>query len=312
MPKKFLEIHDMTRAEAHAVVNRAIEMKRTKFRSDLLEGRTVALIFEKASTRTRVSFEMAVRHLGGSTIYMTQNDSQLGRSEPVEDTIRVLSRYVDGLVMRTFEHSKLTRMMAKSSIPIVNALSDDFHPCQVMGDVMTMVERGANLEKTKVAWVGDGNNMAQSWINSATYFPFELVLACPKGYQPRKDILDAALAMGAKISLTEDPVQAVTGAHFVNTDVFASMGQEGEASERLKVFADYQIDAKAMSLAAPGAKFMHCLPAHQGEEVTTEVFESDASIVWDQAENRLHIQKAILEWVYTKQYDAAPYTLAEI
>jgi ornithine carbamoyltransferase len=312
MPKKFLEIHDMTRAEAHAVVNRAIEMKRTKFRSDLLEGRTVALIFEKASTRTRVSFEMAVRHLGGSTIYMTQNDSQLGRSEPVEDTIRVLSRYVDGLVMRTFEHSKLTRMVAKSTIPIVNALSDDFHPCQVMGDVMTMVERGADLEKTKVAWVGDGNNMAQSWINSATYFPFELVLACPKGYQPRKDILDAALAMGAKITLTEDPVQAVTGAHFVNTDVFASMGQEGEATERLKVFAGYQIDAKAMSLAAPGAKFMHCLPAHQGEEVTTEVFESDASIVWDQAENRLHIQKAILEWVYTKQYDAAPYTLAEI
>ena len=312
MPKKFLEIHDMTRAEAHAVVYRAIEMKRTKFRSDLLEGRTVALIFEKASTRTRVSFEMAVRHLGGSTIYMTQNDSQLGRSEPVEDTIRVLSRYVDGLVMRTFEHSKLTRMVAKSGIPIVNALSDDFHPCQVMGDVMTMVERGADLEKTKVAWVGDGNNMAQSWINSATYFPFELVLACPKGYQPRKDILDAALAMGAKITLTEDPVQAVTGAHFVNTDVFASMGQEGEATERLKVFAGYQIDAKAMSLAAPGAKFMHCLPAHQGEEVTTEVFESDASIVWDQAENRLHIQKAILEWVYTKQYDAAPYTLAEI
>ena len=312
MPKKFLEIHDMTRAEAHAVVNRAIEMKRTKFRSDLLEGRTVALIFEKASTRTRVSFEMAVRHLGGSTIYMTQNDSQLGRSEPVEDTIRVLSRYVDGLVMRTFEHSKLTRMMAKSGIPIVNALSDDFHPCQVMGDVMTMAERGADLEKTKVAWVGDGNNMAQSWINSATYFPFELVLACPKGYQPRKDILDAALAMGAKITLTEDPVQAVTGAHFVNTDVFASMGQEGEATERLKVFAGYQIDAKAMSLAASGAKFMHCLPAHQGEEVTTEVFESDASIVWDQAENRLHIQKAILEWVYTKQYDAAPYTLAEI
>lgn len=312
MPKKFLEIHDMTRAEAHAVVYRAIEMKRTKFRSDLLEGRTVALIFEKASTRTRVSFEMAVRHLGGSTIYMTQNDSQLGRSEPVEDTIRVLSRYVDGLVMRTFEHSKLTRMMAKSTIPIVNALSDDFHPCQVMGDVMTMVERGADLEKTKVAWVGDGNNMAQSWINSATYFPFELVLACPKGYLPRKDILDAALAMGAKITLTEDPVQAVTGAHFVNTDVFASMGQEGEASERLKVFAGYQIDSKAMSLAAPGAKFMHCLPAHQGEEVTTEVFESDASIVWDQAENRLHIQKAILEWVYTKQYDAAPYTLAEI
>jgi len=276
------------------VVGRAIEMKRTRMRSQLLDGRTVALIFEKASTRTRVSFEMAVRHLGGSTIYMTQHDSQLGRSEPVEDTIRVLSRYVDGLVMRTFEHSKLTRMAALSTIPIVNALSDDLHPCQVMGDVMTMAERGADLEKTKVAWIGDGNNMAQSWINAAAYFPFELVLACPEGYDPRKDVLDAALAMGAKVTLTRDPAQAMRGAHFVNTDVWASMGQEGEASERMKVFAPYQVDARAMALAAPGAKFMHCLPAHQGEEVTTEVFESEASIVWDQAENRLHVQRALL------------------
>ncbi|WP_243360889.1 ornithine carbamoyltransferase [Fundidesulfovibrio terrae] len=312
MLKRFLEIHDMTRAEAHAVVARAIEMKRIKFRSDLLEGRTLALIFEKASTRTRVSFEMAVRHLGGSTIYMTQNDSQLGRAEPVEDTIRVLSRYVDGVVMRTFEHSKLTRMWAKTSIPIVNALSDDFHPCQVMGDVMTMTEQGADLEKTKVAWIGDGNNMAHSWINSATYFPFELVLACPEGYLPDKGILDAALAKRAKIKLVKDPMEAIAGAHFVNTDVWASMGQEGEAGERIKVFKDYQVNAKAMALAAPNAKFMHCLPAHQGEEVTTEVFESEASIVWDQAENRLHIQKAILEWVYTPQYDTVPYTLAEI
>jgi len=312
MPKKFLEIHDLTREEAHAVVARAIEMKRTGFRSELLSGRTVALIFEKASTRTRVSFEMAVRHLGGSTIYMTQHDSQLGRSEPVEDTIRVLSRYVDGLVMRTFEHSKLTRMWAKSSIPIVNALSDDFHPCQVMGDVMTMAERGADLEKTKVAWIGDGNNMAQSWINAAVYFPFELVLACPEGYDPKKEVLDAAHAKGAKVVLTRDPAQALKGANFVNTDVWASMGQEGEAAERMKVFDGYSVDAKGMAMAAPGAKFMHCLPAHQGEEVSAEVFESEASIVWDQAENRLHIQKSILEWVYTEQYDTVPYTLAEI
>ena len=289
----------MTKAQAHAAVARAIEMKRTAFRSGLLAGRTVALIFEKASTRTRVSFEMAVRHLGGSTIYMTQNDSQLGRSEPVEDTIRVLSRYVDGVVMRTFEHSKLTRMTALSAIPIVNALSDDFHPCQVLGDVMTMTEQGVDLSKTKVAWVGDGNNMAHSWINAATCFPFELVLACPHGYDPKQEIVDAALAMGAKVTLTRDPLQAVAGAHFINTDVWASMGQEGEAGERMKVFEAFRVDAKAMALAAPGAKFMHCLPAHQGEEVTTEVFESKASIVWDQAENRLHIQKAILEWVFS-------------
>jgi ornithine carbamoyltransferase len=302
----------MTQAEARAVVSRAIEMKTTGFRSRLLDGRTVVLIFEKASTRTRVSFEMAVRHLGGSTIYMTQHDSQLGRAEPVEDTIRVLSRYVDGMVMRTFEHSKLERMWAKSSIPIVNALSDDFHPCQVMGDVMTMVERGADLARTKVAWVGDGNNMAHSWINAAVYFPFELVLACPEGYDPNPAILAAALGRGARVTLTRDPVQALTGAHFVNTDVWASMGQEGEAKERMKVFASYHVDAKAMALAAPGAKFMHCLPAHQGEEVTTEVFESVASIVFDQAENRLHIQKAILEWVFADQAGSVPYTLAEI
>jgi len=312
MPRRFLEIHDMTRQEAHAAVARAIEMKQSRFRSELLAGRTVALIFEKASTRTRVSFEMAVRHLGGSTIYMTQNDSQLGRSEPVEDTIRVLSRYVDGVVMRTFEHSKLTRMWAKTSIPIVNALSDDFHPCQVMGDVMTMVERGADLAKTKVAWVGDGNNMAHSWINAATYFPFELVLACPEGYFPNKDILEAGIKAGGKIRLVTDPQEAIRGAHFVNTDVWASMGQESQAGERLGVFKSYQVDAKAMALAAPGAKFMHCLPAHQGEEVTTEVFESEASIVWDQAENRLHIQKAILEWVYSAGEGSLPYTLAEI
>jgi ornithine carbamoyltransferase len=312
MPKRFLEIQDMTQAEARAAVARAIEMKKTGFRSRLLEGRTVVLIFEKASTRTRVSFEMAVRHLGGSTIYMTQNDSQLGRAEPVEDTIRVLSRYVDGMVMRTFEHSKLERMWAKSSIPIVNALSDDFHPCQVMGDVMTMVERGADLPRTKVAWVGDGNNMAHSWINAAAYFPFELVLACPEHYEPEPAILAAAKALGARVTLTRDPGQALAGAHFVNTDVWASMGQEGEAEERMKVFADYKVDAAAMALAAPGAKFMHCLPAHQGEEVSAEVFESEASIVFDQAENRLHIQKAILEWVYAEQAGAIPYTLAEI
>jgi ornithine carbamoyltransferase len=312
MPRKFLEIHDMTRAEAHAAVARAIEMKRTSFRSDLLGGRTVALIFEKASTRTRVSFEMAVRHLGGSTIYMTQHDSQLGRSEPVEDTIRVLSRYVDGLVMRTFEHEKLTRMAALSAIPIVNALSDDFHPCQVLGDVMTMAEQGANFEKTKVAWIGDGNNMAHSFLNAATYFPFELCLACPEGYDPKKDILDNALSMGAKVTLTRDPAVALKGAHFVNTDVWASMGQESESEARLAVFAPYQVDTAAMALAAPNAKFMHCLPAHQGEEVTTEVFESPASVVWDQAENRLHIQKAILEWAYAPHSGKAPYTIAEI
>lgn len=298
MPRKFLEIPDMTQDEAHGVVARALEMKRTGYRSQLLAGKTVALIFEKASTRTRVSFEMAVRHLGGNTIYMTQHDSQLGRSEPVEDTIRVLSRYVNGLVMRTFEHSKLTRMLAYSSIPIVNALSDDFHPCQVLGDVLTIRERDEDLSQVKVAWLGDGNNVAQSWINAAVYFPFQLTLACPEGFEPSRALLHNALTKGARITLDSDPRSALADANYVYTDVWTSMGQESQAEERLEPFRPYQVNAEAMGLAAPGAKFMHCLPAHQGEEVTTQVFESPASIVWDQAENRLHIQKAILEWVF--------------
>ena len=299
MPKMFLELFDLTKPQAYETLARAIWMKQTGYRSRLLEGKTIALIFEKSSTRTRVSFEVAVRHLGGSTVYMSLQDSQLGRDEPVEDTIRVLSRYLDGLVMRTFAHANLERMMAHSAIPIVNALSDDFHPCQVLGDVMTIAEREKDLGTVKVAWIGDGNNVAQSWINAAVYFPFELALACPLGYEPDQKLLARALDKGARITLTQDPDKALPKANYVYTDVWASMGQESQADSRRGAFEPYQVNSRAMGLAAPGAKFMHCLPAHQGEEVTTEVFESPASIIWDQAENRLHIQKAILEWVYS-------------
>ncbi|WP_338667275.1 ornithine carbamoyltransferase [Pseudodesulfovibrio methanolicus] len=298
MPKHFLTILDIPRDEVKQVILRAKEMKDAKVRTDLLDGKTVLLIFEKASTRTRVSFEVGVRQLGGDPVFIAARDSQLGRSEPLKDTARVLSRYADGLVVRTFGQEKLETLVDYGDIPVVNALTDEYHPCQVMADVLTMFERTPDLDKVKVAWVGDGNNMAHSFINGSAVFGYELRLACPEGYKPDQAILDKAVSLGAKITLTEDPKAAVAGADYVNTDVWASMGQEEEQKKREAAFAGYMVDESLMGLAAPNASFMHCLPAHRGEEVSESVFESPASIVWDQAENRLHAQKAILEWIF--------------
>jgi ornithine carbamoyltransferase len=299
MPKNFLTILDMPKDEARQVLLRAKEMKDNDVRTDLLAGKTLLLIFEKASTRTRVSFEVGVRQLGGDPVFITSRDSQLGRSEPLEDTARVLSRYADGLIVRTFGQEKLETLVQYGSIPVINALTDEYHPCQIMSDVLTMYERTPDLGTIKVAWVGDGNNMAHSFINAAATFGYELSLACPAGYLPDEDILENARALGARITLTDDPVEAVVGAHYVNTDVWASMGQEEEQKKREVAFAGYTVDDALMAKAAPGAKFMHCLPAHRGEEVSESVFEGAASIVWDQAENRLHMQKAIIEWIYS-------------
>ena len=296
--RNFLSILDMPRHEAGQVLLRAKEMKDTDYRSKLLDGKTLLLIFEKASTRTRVSFEVAVRHLGGEAVFIAGRDSQLGRSEPLEDTARVLSRYADGLVIRTFGQNRLDYFTNYGDIPVVNALTDEFHPCQVMSDMLTIYERTPNLEDIHVAWIGDGNNMAHSWINAAVHFPIYLTLAFPPGYEPNGDIIRRALQMGAKINMTHDPVEAMKGAHYVNTDVWASMGQEEEQKKREMAFMKYQVNEELMSHADKDCKFMHCLPAHRGEEVSEAVFESDASIVFDQAENRLHMQKAILEWVY--------------
>jgi ornithine carbamoyltransferase len=257
------------------------------------------MIFEKASTRTRLSFEMAIKHLGGSTVFMTPQDSQLGRSEPLSDTARVMSRYLDGMVVRTFGQEKLTELVKHSSIPVVNALTDEYHPCQVMSDMLTIFERTENYEDLVVAWVGDGNNMCHSWINAAILFPFQLNLAFPKGYEPDTDILEFALEAGARITVSHDPKEAVSGAHYVNTDVWASMGQEEEQKKREKAFAGYCIDDDMLALADPTVKVMHCLPAHRGEEISESVIEGPASIVFDQAENRMHMQTAILEWVYS-------------
>ncbi|EGB14097.1 ornithine carbamoyltransferase [Pseudodesulfovibrio mercurii] len=298
MPKHFLTILDIPKDEVRQVILRAKEMKDGKVRTDLLDGKTLLLIFEKASTRTRVSFEVGVRQLGGEPVFISARDSQLGRSEPIKDTARVLSRYADGIIMRTFGQEKLETLVDYGDIPVVNALTDEYHPCQVMADILTMYERTPDLDKVKVAWVGDGNNMAHSFINGAAAFGYELSLACPEGYAPDAAILDKAVNLGARITLTDDPKRAVDGADYVNTDVWASMGQEEEQKKREVAFAGYMVDEALMGLAAPGASFMHCLPAHRGEEVSEAVFESPASIVWDQAENRLHAQKAILEWIF--------------
>ncbi len=295
--KHFLTIADLSTDEAYHLVHRAAAMKQDKWRAYLLRGKTVLLIFEKASTRTRLSFEVAVNHLGGSTIFMTAAESQLGRNEPLRDTARVVSRYVDAIVMRTFGQEKLEELAQYSSIPIINALTDSAHPCQVMSDMLTIYERTPDFSALTIAWIGDGNNMAHSWINAAAIFGFRLQIACPQGYWPQVEILNQAKARGACIELTDDPQQAARGAHYLNTDVWASMGQEEEQKKREQAFAGFLVDERMLKLAHPEARVMHCLPAHRGEEISDVVMEGPAAIVWDQAENRLHMQKAILEWV---------------
>ncbi|MBG0776689.1 MAG: ornithine carbamoyltransferase [Desulfovibrionaceae bacterium] len=297
MPRNFLRILDVDNDTAAALVARAIEMKKAAFRGATFAGKHAVLIFEKASTRTRLSFEVAVHQLGGQTIFMTPHESQLGRSEPLRDTARVISRYADCIVVRTFGQEKVEELVRYADVPVVNALTDSYHPCQVLCDVMTMTERTPDLSGVKVAWIGDGNNMANSWISAAARFPFALTLACPEGYDPDAAVLAEARAQGARVDLVRDPYEAADGAHYVNTDVWASMGQEAEQKEREAAFAGFIVDDELLARAAAGVKVMHCLPAHRGEEITDAVMEGPASIVFDQAENRLHIQKAILEWV---------------
>lgn len=300
MSQHFLTILDLSPAEATRLLDRAAAMKAANHRDRLLEGKTCILVFEKASTRTRVSFEVAVRHLGGWPIFMTQNDSQLGRDEPIRDTARVLSRYADCLIVRTFGHDKLEDLVRHGSIPVINALSDTYHPCQIMADLLTMREHSGRLEGLSLAFIGDGNNIAHSLINAAARFPIRVAIASPKGYEPDPAIVARARGLGADVAVTNDPAEAAAGANYLYTDVWASMGQESEHRERARVFAPFQINDALLAVAAPGAKVLHCLPAHRGEEITDAVMEGPASVVWDEAENRLHVQKAILEWIFTK------------
>ena len=298
--KHFISIKELTSQEALDLVKRAAEMKTNRFTSTLLAGKSIVLIFEKASTRTRLSFEVAVMDLGGRTIFMTPRESQLGRAEPLKDTARVISRYNEGMVVRTFEESKLHELMRYGSVPVINALTNEGHPCQVMADMLTIYERTPKLDEITVTYIGDGNNMANSWIEAAMRFPIAVRLACPQGYDPNMELLNEAKDQGAKVELFRSPEEAVKGANYVYTDVWASMGQEEEQQKRLKAFDGYCVDDALMSKAAPHAKFLHCLPAHRGEEVSESVLEGSSSIVFDQAENRLHMQKAIIERAFLK------------
>jgi ornithine carbamoyltransferase len=292
--RDFLAIPDFETGELYDLLSLARSLKRGERSDRPLAGKTLAMIFEKSSTRTRVSFEVGTYQLGGHALFLSSRDIQIGRGEPIRDTARVLSRYVDGIMIRTFAHSTVEELARFASVPVINGLTDLLHPCQVMADCLTIQESfGDDLRPRRVAWVGDGNNMANSWLNAAYRFGFELRLACPQEYRPDSAILERART-AATVTLTADPAEAVAGADVVNTDVWTSMGQEQETADRARAFRGYHIDNALMGLAARDAIFLHCLPAHRGEEVADEVIEGPMSRVFDEAENRLHAQKALL------------------
>jgi ornithine carbamoyltransferase len=269
-------------------------MKDGKYTDKPLAGQSLAMIFMKASTRTRVSFEVGAWQLGGHALFLSPRDVQLGRGEPIADTARVLSRYVNGIMIRTFAHQDIEELAKYASVPVINGLTDLQHPCQILADLLTVRQHLGDVTKRKYAWIGDGNNMANSWIDAAYRFGFELAIACPQGYEPADHLLERAQKAGAKVKIVRDPMEAAAGADVINTDVWASMGQEDEQKKREKDFKGFSVTPMLMKRAAKDAIFLHCLPAHRGEEVSAEVIEGPQSRVWDEAENRLHIQKAIM------------------
>jgi len=292
--RDFLALTDFNREELDSLFDLAGRLKSGEVRSAPLAGKTLAMVFAKRSTRTRVSFEAGAYQLGGHALFLSSQDLQLGRGETIADTARVLSRYVDGIMIRTFSHADVEELAAHATIPIINGLTDLLHPCQLLADLMTVREEfGPDLSALEVAWIGDGNNMANSWLNAARIFGFTLKLACPAGYDPDPDILAAAGA-AAPVALLRDPAEAAEGARVVSTDVWASMGQEEEAEARRVAFAGFSVTETLMQRVSSDAIFLHCLPAHRGEEVTGEVIDGAWSRVWDEAENRLHAQKALL------------------
>ena len=294
MPKRdFLAIPDFSADELSRLLDVAAGMKDGSDIGRPLAGRTLGMIFTKSSTRTRVSFEVGAYQLGGHALFLSSRDIQLGRGEPIADTAKVLSRYLDIIMIRTFAHGEVEELAASASIPVINGLTDLLHPCQILADLFTMREHIGGWEGKTVAWIGDGNNMANSWINAAGTLGFELRLACPEGYEPNREVFDRNKDRTA-ISITEDLEEAVAGAHVVTTDVWASMGQEVEAEARRVAFQGYVVDDALMAKADPDAIFLHCLPAHRGEEVAGSVIDGPQSRVWDEAENRLHVQKALM------------------
>ena len=290
----FLTLLDLPATDLKAIVKRASELKIDPDLATNHSRKTLGLIFEKSSTRTRVAFEVAMNQMGGSSVFLTTDSSQLGRGEPVADTARVLSRMTDCLAIRTFEHSKLENFAEHSKVPVINALSDNYHPCQLLADVQTFNEHRGDISGKVVTWVGDGNNMCQSYINAAIAFDFELRIACPDSFSPNSELVSK---YSNRVSLRKNPEEAVSGADLVVTDVWASMGQEQERQSRIKEFINYQVTPELMSLAAPEALFMHCLPAHRGEEVSANLIDASNSLVWEEAENRMHSQKALIEFL---------------
>lgn len=292
--RDFLAIPDFSRDEIYETLDLAERIRSGEYTEKPLAGKTLAMIFTKSSTRTRVSFEAGTFHLGGHALFLSARDIQLGRGEPIRDTARVLSRYADGIMIRTFDHADVEELARFGTIPVINGLTDLLHPCQVMADLLTIRQNlGADIGGVKVAWIGDGNNMANSWLNAAFRLGFELRLAFPKGYEPDPRILERARS-AARIVTTHDPREAAEGADVVNTDVWASMGQEEESAARAAAFRGYCVDDELMATTSQRSIFLHCLPAHRGEEVTDSVIEGPRSRVFDQAENRLHVQKAIM------------------
>jgi len=292
--RDFLNIADFSPAETFALLDLAERMRTGKYDARPLAGKALAMLFMKSSTRTRMSFEVGAIQLGGTAHFLSPRDVQIGRGEPIADTARVLSRYVQGIMIRTFAHQDVVELAQYASIPIINGLTDLSHPCQVLADVLTIQQHLGDVRGRKVAWIGDGNNMANSWIEAAAHLGFSLRVACPEGYDPDESFLAAATASHADVQLLRDPREAVDGCDVITTDVWASMGQEEEQARRAMAFALYQVDGDLMARAAKPAIFLHCLPAHRGEEVTAEVIDGPQSVVWDEAENRLHIQKAIM------------------
>ena len=296
--RHFLTLKDLSPAELHGLIERASELKKMQRAGEIyqpLKNKVLGMIFEKSSTRTRVSFESAMIQFGGGSIFLSPTDTQLGRGEPVEDSARVISSMVDAVMIRTFEHSKVETFAKYSSVPVINALTDDYHPCQLLADMQTYVEHRGSIKGKTVTWVGDGNNMCHSYINAAEQFGFDLNIATPQGYEPDANIVKNS---NAKVTLFSDTASAVTGVDLVVTDVWASMGQEEEQRKRELAFAEFQVNSEVMSLANDDALFMHCLPAHRDEEVSADVIDGTQSVVWDEAENRLHAQKALLEFLF--------------
>jgi ornithine carbamoyltransferase len=293
MPTDFLAIPDFSTDELYSLFAVAERMREGTYTDKPLAGKSLAMIFMKSSTRTRVSFEVGTYQLGGHALFLSPRDVQLGRGEPIRDTARVLSRYVDGIMIRTFAHQDIEELAKFADVPVINGLTDLLHPCQILADLLTVRQHLGDIKTKKYAWIGDGNNMANSWINAAYRFGFDLDIACPEGYEPADHLLERAQKV-AKVRVVRDPMEAAKGAHVVNTDVWASMGQEQEQKERERAFKGFTVSPALMKQADKSAIFLHCLPAHRGEEVSAEVIDGPQSRVWDEAENRLHIQKAIM------------------